>query len=110
MQGKNAPFYGWVIASMGTLGHVLQGGLIDCAMSLYASAFEDKFAAQSVGRAFGLQIPLQTPLSAPSAPLAGYISDTTGSYEIDFLSYIGLVAVSCLTLYLLTRQPAEFDG
>lgn len=95
---------------MGTLGHVLQGGLIDCAMSLYASAFEDKFAAQSVGRAFGLQIPLQTPLSAPSAPLAGYISDTTGSYEIDFLSYIGLVAVSCLTLYLLTRQPAEFDG
>ena len=34
-----------------------------------------------VGRALGVMNPLHIPITATSAPLAGYISDTTGSYD-----------------------------
>lgn len=62
------------------------------------------FGAKSLGRAMGLQNPLHIPITAPSAPLAGYISDTTGSYDLVFIVYIGLMGVAGIALFLL-RQP-----
>lgn len=62
------------------------------------------FGAKSFGRAIGLQNPLHIPITAPSAPLAGYISDTTGSYDLMFMVYIALMGVASIGLYAL-RQP-----
>ncbi|MDX1516515.1 MAG: MFS transporter [Woeseiaceae bacterium] len=62
------------------------------------------FGARSFGRAMGVMNPLHIPITAPSAPIAGYISDTTGSYDLVFVIYIGLMAVAGTTLLLL-RQP-----
>ncbi len=42
---KRKPYYGWAIASMGTLGNALQGGLIFWSMGMYSSAFEEAFGA-----------------------------------------------------------------
>lgn len=58
------------------------------------------FGAKSVGRAMGVMNPLHIPITAPSAPLAGYISDTTGSYTLVFLIFIGmmLLAGACLAI------------
>ena len=50
------------------------------------------FGAGSVGRALGVTNPLHIPITATSAPLAGYISDTTGSYDGVFWLYGGCCA------------------
>ena len=40
---SSKPFYGWTIASMGSLGNAVQGGIVFWSMGLYISAFEDTF-------------------------------------------------------------------
>jgi sugar phosphate permease len=67
------------------------------------------FGAGSVGRALGLMNPLHIPLTAPSAPLAGYISDTTGSYELVWLVYAGFCSLSAVGLFFMQqpKQPAR---
>ena len=62
------------------------------------------FGARSFGRTFGVMNPMHIPITGPSAPLAGYISDTTGSYDLVFMIYIGLAAVAGLGLIFL-RPP-----
>lgn len=62
------------------------------------------FGARSIGRALGLMNPLHIPITASSAPLAGWISDTRGSYDLVFLIYIGLCLVAATGLALL-RMP-----
>ena len=64
------------------------------------------FGAGSVGRALGLMNPLHIPLTAPSAPLAGYISDTTGSYELVWLVYAGFCLLSGLGLFFMQQPKA----
>ncbi len=62
------------------------------------------FGARSIGRALGLMNPLHIPITATSAPLAGWISDTRGSYDLVFVIYLGLCAFAVLGLFLL-RMP-----
>jgi len=62
------------------------------------------FGARSVGRALGLMNPMHIPITAPSAPLAGYISDTTGSYDLVFIIYSGLCLMAALGLWFM-KQP-----
>lgn len=59
------------------------------------------FGARSVGRTMGVMNPLHIPITAPSAPLAGYISDTMGTYTPVFLIYVGLMCVAGLALYFV---------
>ncbi len=66
------------------------------------------FGARSIGRALGVMNPLHIPITGGSAPLAGYISDTTGSYDLVFLIYIGLCLFAAAGLYLLKMpRPGE---
>jgi hypothetical protein len=54
----------------------------------------------------GIMNPLHIPITAPSAPIAGRISDVTGSYDLVFAIYIGLMIVAGTALYFLRRpQP-----
>lgn len=46
------------------------------------------FGARSIGRALGVMNPLHIPITATSAPLAGWISDTQGSYNLVFLIFM----------------------
>jgi MFS family permease len=59
------------------------------------------FGARSMGRALGIMNPLHIPITGTSAPLAGYISDTTGSYDLVFFIYIGLCTLAAVGLFLL---------
>ena len=61
------------------------------------------FGARSVGRAMGVMNPLHIPITAPSAPMAGYISDTTGSYTLVFIIFVGMMAVAGICLALVGR-------
>ena len=53
------------------------------------------------GRALGVMNPLHIPIIATSAPLAGYISDTTGSYNGVFWMYGGCCAVAAIGLTIM---------
>lgn len=64
------------------------------------------FGARSMGRALGIMNPLHIPITATSAPLAGYISDTTGSYELVFLIYLGLCGLAATGLVMLKMPIA----
>ena len=55
----------------------------------------------SVGRALGVMNPLHIPITATSAPLAGYISDTTGSYDGVFWLYGGCCALAAIGLTIM---------
>ena len=61
------------------------------------------FGAQSFGRTMGIMNPLHIPITAPSAPLAGWISDTTGSYTLVFMIYIALMLIAGGALAILRR-------
>lgn len=59
------------------------------------------FGAKSFGRTMGIMNPMHIPITAGGAPIAGYISDTTGSYQLVFAIYIGMIAVSAFALLWL---------
>ena len=73
------------------------GGVVPIWTNMPARAF----GAGSVGRALGVMNPLHIPITATSAPLAGYISDTTGSYDGVFLLYGGCCAVAAIGLTIM---------
>jgi cyanate permease len=47
---------------------------------------------------------MHIPITAPSPAIAGWISDTTGSYDLVFVMYLGLMAVAATAVFFL-RQP-----
>jgi len=62
-----------------------------------------------VGRALGVMNPLHIPITATSAPLAGYISDTTGSYDGVFWLYGACCALAAAGLTILGSELAAQD-
>ncbi|MEK9624247.1 MAG: MFS transporter [Halieaceae bacterium] len=73
------------------------GGVVPLWTNMPARAF----GAGSVGRALGIMNPLHIPVTATSAPLAGYISDTTGSYDGVFWMYGTCCAVAAIGLTIM---------
>lgn len=61
------------------------------------------FDAARIGQVTGAQMPLFLPFGLVGAPLAGYVYDRTGSYE---LVLIGLIAAVCTAVILALRLPA----
>ena len=68
------------------------GGVVTIWTNMPARTFD----AGSVGRALGVMNPLHILITATSAPLAGYISDTTGSYEGVVWLYGGCCAPAAI--------------
>ena len=96
-------------------GMLLAAFTVGCAIGgvtpLWTSLVAEGFGANAMGRTLGLQNPLHLPLTAPSAPLAGHISDTTGSYDLVFVIYMTMAMVAGIALYLLKPpvRPTERD-
>ena len=86
------------------LGSVVMGCAIGGVSPLWGSLVAEGFGPSNMGRTMGLQNPLHLPITAPSAPLAGYISDTTGSYDLMFMIYAGFAVIAGVSLYFL-EQP-----
>ncbi len=63
------------------------------------------FGRLSFGEAMGLMRPVQVPLHVTGIPLAAWIHDTTGSFDLAFQLFLGVYALSCLALAAL-RIPA----
>ena len=66
------------------------------------------FGAGSVGRALGVMNPVHIPITDTSAPLAGFIRDTPGSYDGVFCLYYGCCALAAIGLTItgsVLRSP-----
>jgi len=83
------------------LSCVIIGAAVGGVSPMWTNMIARGFGAKSFGRTMGIMNPSHIPLTAPSAPLAAYISDTTGSYELVFMIYIGLMVVAGITLCTL---------
>ena len=73
-------------------------------LPIWTNLIARSFGARSFGRAMGIMNPLQIPITFPAAPLAGHISDTTGSYAPVFVAFIFAVAIVGVCFVLL-RKP-----
>ena len=82
------------------------GGVVPLWTNMPARAF----GAGSVGRALGVMNPLHIPITATSAPLAGYISDTTGSYGGVFWMYGTCCAVAAIGLTIMGSVLKSTDN
>ena len=60
------------------------------------------FGRLCFGEVMGLMRPVQVPLHALGIPLAAWIHDTTGSFELAFQIFLGVYAASCAVIALLS--------
>ena len=89
----------------GLVGGALLAGLATGGVTpIWTTMAAHGYGARSFGRMMGIQNPMHTPITATSAPLAGWISDTTGAYDLVFIWYAGLATIALTALYFL-RQP-----
>jgi MFS family permease len=101
----NASTYAALLAGGGVFGFGM-GGVVPLQGAIIGKAF-GRF---SFGSVMGLMRPVQVPMHAMGIPLAAWIHDTTGSFEIAFWIFLGVYAVSCALIAGLrtgSREPVE---
>jgi MFS family permease len=78
---------------------------------LQAAFLAQGFGTRSFGPVMGLIAPLMIPFQIAGPPLAGYIFDTRGSYDLALWLFLLTTAVAALVLFLirLPRHLADAD-
>ncbi len=82
------------------------GGVVPLQGSIVASAF----GRLSFGKALGLLRPFQMPIQALGIPLAGWIYDATGSYDLAFRIFLGSYAAAAAAALLLRLPRAGLSS
>jgi MFS family permease len=67
------------------------------------------YGRESFGRVMGLMTPVMGPLNWMVFPLTGRVRDTTGSYDLAWVAFIGALALAALLLAFL-RPPEREPG
>ncbi len=101
---SNVQEYGSLLLA-GTIFGLGMGGVIP----LWGALIGAGFGRQAFGRVMGLMGPVMLPVHILGIPYAGWIYDRTGSYEIAFLTFIGIYVLAIAVLLLL-RLPAVEPG
>jgi MFS family permease len=65
------------------------------------------FGRQAFGRVMGLMTPVMVPVQILGIPYAGWIYDRTGSYDIAFVSFLGVYALAGGVLLFLRMPDVE---
>lgn len=81
------------------------GGLVP----VQGAAVGAAFGRRAFGRVMGLMSPAMLPLHALGVPLAGYLYDVNGSYDLAFQIFLALYAVGA-AVALLIRMPEQEPG
>jgi MFS family permease len=79
------------------------GGMVPLSGALIGAAF----GRERFGRAIGAMNPLMLPIRVLGIPYAGWVFDRTGSYEVAFLTFMGLCALSIIVLAFLRLPEVE---
>lgn len=79
------------------------GGIVP----LWGTMIGNTFGRRSFGRVMGLMSPCMIPIHTAGVPLAGYIFDKTGSYDLAFKIILCVYAAAAILLYAL--KPSKVD-
>jgi MFS family permease len=101
----NVQEYGSLLLA-GTIFGLGMGGVIP----LWGALIGAGFGRQAFGRVMGLMGPVMLPVHILGIPYAGWIYDRTGSYEIAFLTFIGIYVLAIAVLLLLRLPEVEPGG
>ncbi len=75
--------------------------------SMRTYALSRTLGIRSLGLAMGLLTWIELPFSAAASPLAGFIYDAAGSYDVAFFILAGFIALACLgPFFLEVDEPA----
>jgi len=93
---------------------LLAGGLVfgfgmGGVVPLQGAVSSKAFGRFSFGSVLGLMRPVQVPMHALGIPLAAWIRDTTGSFELAFWIFLGVYVASCLLIAALRTAHPEPD-
>lgn len=93
-------FSGLVLASI-FMG-LSSGGFIPLQGTIVGS----RFGPAAFGRVMGLLAPFTLPLAIVGPPLAGFIYDATGNYDLAFEIFLGAVIVAGTIIFFLQPLPS----
>ena len=98
-----------LIMNAGTYAALLTGGVVfgfgmGGVVPLQGALCGKAFGRFSFGTVMGLMRPVQVPMHALGIPLAAWIRDTTGSFDLAFWIFLGIYALSCALIAAL-RTP-----
>jgi len=80
---------------------------------LGAALLARAFGPEAFGPMMGLMTPMMIPLQSSGAPFAAAVYDSTGSYNMAWFAFAGLLLVACGVLSLLrieTKEPLDLTG
>ncbi len=79
------------------------GGIIP----IWGATIGAGFGRQAFGRVMGLMGPLMLPIHLFGIPYAGLVYDRTGSYDIAFLTFLGVYALAMIATLFLRLPEVE---
>jgi predicted MFS family arabinose efflux permease len=79
------------------------GGIVP----LWGAVVGAGFGRLAFGRVMGLMSPFMVPVQTLGVPLAGYIFDRTGRYDMAFYTFLGTYAASIAAISLLRLPHSE---
>jgi MFS family permease len=101
-----------LIMNASTYAALLAGGIVfglgmGGVVPLQGAVSSKAFGRFSFGSVMGLMRPVQVPMHAVGIPLAAWIHDTTGSFELAFWIFLGVYALSCALIAGLRMRPTD---
>lgn len=92
-----------VLIACGSVFGLGMGGLVP----LWGTLIGASFGRRLFGRVMGLMSPVMLPLQTIGVPLAGWIYDRQGNYDLAFQLFVGAYGVSMLLLFFLDLPTIE---
>ena len=74
---------------------------------LWGSLIGEVFGRENFGNIMGIMTPMMLPFQVAGVPLAGYISDHTGSYSLAFQIFLGVYILAALSLFMLKKKDVD---
>lgn len=96
--------FAWMLVAGVVFGFSM-GGVVP----LHGAVTARAFGRFSFGKALGLLRPVQIPIHMIGPPLAGWIFDSTGSYDAAFQIFVGFYAVAIAAIGWLRLAPVASD-
>jgi len=87
-----------------SLGAALFGFGVGGVVPMQATTVAKTFGRERFGAVLGLIRPAQFPIQILGVPFAGWVFDTTGSYDLSFQVFLGVYAVAAVA-FVFYRKP-----
>lgn len=102
-----------LISREGDSIHVLQFGValfgfgMGGVVPLWGSLIGEVFGRENFGTIMGTMSPCMLPIQILGLPLAGYVYDRTGSYDMAFKIFLGVYCAAAFSMFFLKKRDVD---